>query len=678
MLSYFAKALCCLISVVVLLFPNKLNGVNSSNLVNSNLLITDYKWIMGKGLYGGNPINIVIPPNYPNNHFSLLATQTAVYKAVDFPPKWEKIDTLPANFRVSSFTAHLDLVSNNHTLVISGYGNENFLVSKDGGNTWRSKNINAICSSIQFSPTFNIVLAACGSQLYRSTDDGESWENVNNTYGSFVDIDYSSAYAIDKTVVITSTNGIFKSSQEGEKSSWTTVNSDSGFTSIALSPNFSIDQTIFGIREGEIYKVENNLVEVISSPVLGSSSTYVSPFPDYLSTKKLLACTTYGAFTTTNNGENWIPIEDLDTPCNEIIWSKSFISDKVAVVLEKGPGILMTQNNGLTWTRMSDGLLETNVTGFDRTRANNQNLVFSASDSGLFVSSNAGMDWNLVGINIPHPRIWSVAVSPNFAKDKTIIVGTKGNGVYTSNDGGLTWTNKGPVEKYSTIVNDIAISPNYENDRTVFLATNLGTFRSIDGTKTWSKVQGLSAANQIEISPNYLSDSTIVAATLNGVIISTDKGTTFDYSNQGLPVTNEPYADEVNTIRFSPSFMSDKTLLVGTSAAGLYKSIDKGISWRPSYNGLVHPIIKDIVSQIYENRITYYATASLSTQNIFGLYMSENGGESWNLLPSPNEIVKINKMISLNEPGSILIGTEGESVWRFTTVKRTFLPTIFK
>jgi len=73
----------------------------------------------------------------------------------------------------------------------------------------------------------------------------------------------------------------------------------------------------------------------------------------------------------------------------------------------------------------------------------------------------------------------AVAVSPNYEADGTVFVGTKGAGLWRSQDYGQTWVQGGASSVVGNVVgpmsvSDIAVSPDYVNDHTIFVMSRLG------------------------------------------------------------------------------------------------------------------------------------------------------------------------------------------------------------
>ena len=74
----------------------------------------------------------------------------------------------------------------------------------------------------------------------------------------------------------------------------------------------------------------------------------------------------------------------------------------------------------------------------------------------------------------------AIAVSPDFARDSMLFVGTEGGGIYRSPDAGDTWeqVNLGLTV---TEVLDVELSPAFETDQTLYAGTwGGGVFRALN------------------------------------------------------------------------------------------------------------------------------------------------------------------------------------------------------
>ena len=161
-------------------------------------------------------------------------------------------------------------------------------------------------------------------------------------------------------------------------------------------------------------------------------------------------------------------------------------------------------------------------------------FVLCAASIGIPPSSAAPQAWQL----LDGPRGGSVAalaLSPDYANDRTVFAGLRGRGVYRSIDGGEMWQPSGLSDQ---VIVDLAISPAYATDHTLFAAAGLSPagfniYRSTDGGATWQTpyitpyAYGFKPLMRLSISPDFANDHTLYA--LNGAETykSSDGGLTF-------------------------------------------------------------------------------------------------------------------------------------------------------
>jgi photosystem II stability/assembly factor-like uncharacterized protein len=87
--------------------------------------------------------------------------------------------------------------------------------------------------------------------------------------------------------------------------------------------------------------------------------------------------------------------------------------------------------------------------------------------------------------------------------------------------------------------------------------------------------------------------------------------------SQGLSFSR----DNIQIIVFDPE--DPDVIYVGLNNAGVYKSIDGGISWFPTHNGLARATIVSLTMDPRDSRILYAGTA------FGGPFRTTNGGDSW-------------------------------------------------
>jgi photosystem II stability/assembly factor-like uncharacterized protein len=139
----------------------------------------------------------------------------------------------------------------------------------------------------------------------------------------------------------------------------------------------------------------------------------------------------------------------------------------------------------------------------------------------------------------------------------------------------------------------------------------------------------------------------LYAATGNyGILKSTDHGTTWSLSNQGLGSYTH-HAMVINP-------RQPNVVYVGSWSGGISKSVDQGVHWRPVNDGLGNTAIEDLTLDPTNPEILYAATTS-------GVFKSPDGGASW--IPYSQglpirEIENFERLLAVSPgPVELLLGT---------------------
>jgi len=234
---------------------------------------------------------------------------------------------------------------------------------------------------------------------------------------------------------------------------------------------------------------------------------------------------------------------------------------------------------------------------------------FGAVAGGVWKTSDAGRTWNPIFDDQRIASIGAVAVAPS--NPNIIYVGSGeadmrsdisyGNGVYKSIDGGKTWSHIGLDDTRQ--IGKILIDPRDPN--VVYVAAlghaygpnaERGVFRTTDGGSTWAKVlyEGVNAgAIDLAFAPN---DSRTLYAALwqtrrppwnvyppsngpqSGLYKSTDRGQSW----RELPLCGAGPAGSCGRlgIAISPAAPRRVYVIADARKGGLYRSDDGGASWR--------------------------------------------------------------------------------------------------
>jgi LPXTG-motif cell wall-anchored protein len=230
---------------------------------------------------------IAISPNYVTDQTVFAGTDLGgIYKSTDGGATWASVDAGIAFQPYSSYYTYIYsiAISPNYAIdqaVFAGSSEGGVYKSTDGGTSWTAVNsglpflngassiynINSVAISPNYAIDHTVFAGSSVGGVYKSTDGGASWTVVNSgmaiPYAESVAI--SPNYATDRTVFAgnNNTNGIFagdlyKSTDGG--ANWTKVTSGMSNTmidSIAISPSYATDQTVFAGSNGGLYKSTN-------------------------------------------------------------------------------------------------------------------------------------------------------------------------------------------------------------------------------------------------------------------------------------------------------------------------------------------------------------------------------------------------------------------------------------
>ncbi len=169
----------------------------------------------------------------------------------------------------------------------------------------------------------------------------------------------------------------------------------------------------------------------------------------------------------------------------------------------------------------------------------------------------------------------TIDLDPN--QPQTAYAGTSG-GVYKTVDGARTWekVNNGLVSpevlKSSRALGVTRVKVDPHDSQNVYIATLTGLYLTTDGAQSWEKI-GESLPDYM-LSDLVLDPSTrhvLYVTSRKGVHKSTDGGKTWQSMNAGLENLN------VRALVLSP--LDSNSLYVGTNGGGLYRSRDGAGSW---------------------------------------------------------------------------------------------------
>ncbi|MBV9354976.1 MAG: hypothetical protein JO023_05560 [Chloroflexi bacterium] len=288
-------------------------------------------------------------------------------------------------------------------------------------------------------------------------------------------------------------------------------------------------------------------------------------------------------------------------------------ADESTLVFATTPaGLHYSSDAGQTWATTTLGLFGPTVhvaavsPGFARDRT-----LFVGTEDTFFRTRDAGATWQAV---LTGCRMLSVGLSPFFEDDHVIFVGTERDGVLRSDDGGEHWVSANPGLLDLTVL-ALALSPRFDVDRTGFVGTASGLYRSRNGGKSWRLVAlpcDDPAVQCLAISPAFGDDRLVLAGTeADGLVRSDDGGTTWEV----VAALDEP---AVTALAFAP----DESAIVAGVGEGVAITEDRGATWGgvalPAGPALSVAFVPDGVGQVM-----------LAGLPVAGIARSEVGAGGW-------------------------------------------------
>ena len=114
-----------------------------------------------------------------------------------------------------------------------------------------------------------------------------------------------------------------------------------------------------------------------------------------------------------------------------------------------------------------------------------RSLLLGTLEDGVFRSTDRGEHWSSGNFGLLDLSVNCMVISPEFATDETLFIGTQ-TGLFCTLNGGRSWREV-PCEPDGPCILSLALSPGYGWDRTLLVGTeSLGLYRSDDGGLTWS------------------------------------------------------------------------------------------------------------------------------------------------------------------------------------------------
>lgn len=252
--------------------------------------------------------------------------------------------------------------------------------------------------------------------------------------------------------------------------------------------------------------------------------------------------------------------------------------------------------------------------------------IFAAVRGTLLRSVDGGYGWHRLSKGLCSHAPQSIAVSPAFADDKTLFVSCIAGEVYRSHDAGSTWVHAHNGLVHQNIADlaladlghtSLALSPQFATDHTVLLLDDRGSiYRTSTKGENWEKV-----FHQSE-------NITAVDWVQNLLMIGTDVGELYVSEDRGMhwkKIGQHPEKQKIKCIELPGGFSENKPFFIGTEKEGVFRVVHSGSAFYRATSGMPDKHITSLTSRYERGRLILFASTWSE-----GIFRSENAGTTWN------------------------------------------------
>jgi photosystem II stability/assembly factor-like uncharacterized protein len=550
-------------------------------------------------------------------------------------------------------------------------------ISHDSGGSWRMFNLRGTVGFFAFDPLHPRTIYAGTEGLWRSTDDGESWNLIWPKPSTIRDIRMATDHA-DETIVADPNDigrivaiaidpadsqilvaGAVKAGKAAEfvsKDGGSTWEREYGLTEVPrriwIDPlSNKTDRDIYIAGKNEVTVRYHGKWQDRPGPEKVEFTDISAGFSAAQGVI-LYATSEAGIFLSRDGGASWLS-SHLPGDGAEVRAIATSLNHPESAYASYGHlqldgktwiGVARTRDSGRTWT------LE-----WKEDKAAGQNI------HDAWISTQMGVTWgeNPLGLGVAD-------------QDPEICYGTDYGRTMITTDGGANWhgaySKKVPGGEWTSTGLDVTTNYGYffdpfDKNRRFIPTTDIGLFRSEDKGRSWTRsVAGVpekwsNTTYWVTVDPavrgkmwGVMSGThdlprpkmwrhTSVTKYEGGVCLSLDGGRTWKPSNSGMPETAPTH------ILLDPTTPAGKrTLWVAAMGRGVYKSTDDGVTWSLKNEGIVQsePLAWRLARA--KDGTLYVVIARRSEDGSFGasgdgaIYKSTDGAESWSPVKLPQDV----------------------------------------
>jgi len=551
----------------------------------------------------------------------------------------------------------------------------------------------------------NIVLAgtapASGAAggLYRSTDQGATWTRVAGMTATAV---YDIVFSPTGVVYVATLDGVWKSTDAG--ASWTQLNLNIGLNDqvfrVALDPNNenvvyagvadamgaqtqnvlrSTDggstwtnitppmTTVMSCRGIAINPNDSNNIFAAFGGAFGGGQVWVStdgaaswvnrsaglpnnPMNDVVHDgARVLVCggqafgSQYvGLYSSSNNGQTWTALHDSTWPSRVVNDIELDPANAGHILLAVRGGVYRSTDGGESWEFGIGGSGAMMVNSVRLDSGNAQGIFLGASSVAVWRSTDGGATFSQSSVGIKEMDVyWVAANAQNIDELAIAFQGLNDGGVYTSLDGGMTWSLEAnlPPTRYSVV--------EFAPDGTLYAISDgpstiapEGVYRrNADGS--WTGLgpdQGSLFESELRTLRFSRNDPNLIltggndfgVAGWEGTIFRTDTGgSTWDKVYESAAGSNQEVHDIAIVEDGTDSVMIACYFGWDPHVGGALRSTNGGADWAESSAGLPATAQGQALQAWPDNPLAFYFASGDQSTGTGGLYVTADGGQTW-------------------------------------------------
>lgn len=543
---------------------------------------------------------IVIDPKITTTIYAHSTSDTGILKSTNSGDTWRAINRGLTNLTVNSL-----IINPQETNILYAATDNNIYKSINGGNSWIPFSDPLLNDTKVLSLHFDEedkdrIYAGTQFGILYTTNAGSTWV-IANTSNNFSVFNFTSHPDNPSRIVAATDSGVYVSHNKGE--SWSRQNGQDNaklFTrfvsQVAIDPNDT--NTVYAATLGGGVYVANNLSgslawhsvprngRITNGNVLG-----IIAFNDIKNDQTILFAGTTTALyrIRPESDDSWTRSTNYgDRGVFTMTLHQGTSNNDSIMYSTTGDGEILVTDNTLSdisvnWTAKTKGvsladIYELDAVPIDSSDPSSKTHILAGATSGIIeqryrISADA-TSWSSPNSGATGFKVNSFAVNTGTSPYE-MWAGTQDRGVIHSIDGGENWSFSNSGLESSNITDLIVDTP---SDETIVVAATLsGIYRSDDGGQNWVNAStGLGNTSVYSLTlDNAPSPPLLFAGTADGVYRSSDYGRFWTR----LDTIDDTSTTEVVILKLSRDTGSGKNLFAGSISKGLFMSEDGGQSW---------------------------------------------------------------------------------------------------